>query len=233
MNGTFGTDPNAQQHIESQTAVANEHLEVFRVAETEFWQIMGKELNQRNIGHSRCAGPRFVWRSPLDTPATASFKTTMASRAWRTSAAWLKRIIHHPGSSVAWKCNRNLMFFKHDFPRTPDTQQFDDFQLFTAWRDMLTWDMLGHDAWAKTLFKVAGAQAAVLEDNAYKRSFADWLSWLQEGPANGLGRKHRMSKCALGWTPTKQAVSVDNILSDLDSTEGLSPEQLDIDLDQL
>ena len=36
-----------------------------------------------------------------------------------------------------------------------------------------------------------------------------------------------MSRCAIGWAPTKQAGGVDKVLSDLDSTDGLSPEQLD------
>ena len=35
-----------------------------------------------------------------------------------------------------------------------------------------------------------------------RRAAADWHSWLREGPGQGLGRQHRISRVATGWVPT-------------------------------
>ena len=45
------------------------------------------------------------------------------------------------------------------------------------------------------------ARKAHMYDDSTARN--SWMSWLQEGPAGGLGRQHRMSRCATGWIPAK------------------------------
>ena len=50
----------------------------------------------------------------------------------------------------------------------------------------------------------------------------NWQNWLQEGPARGLGRQHRMSRSAIAWTHSKIAKPPDLILSDMDVVDGLT-----------
>ena len=47
-----------------------------------------------------------------------------------------------------------------------------------------------------------------------------WLVWIQEGPGQGLGRQHKMSRCATGWIAAKTAAVVLEE-SELDDVEGI------------
>ena len=35
-----------------------------------------------------------------------------------------------------------------------------------------------------------------------KRSSIAWEKWIHEGPAQGIGKMHRMTKVATGWIPS-------------------------------
>ena len=63
------------------------------------------------------------------------------------------------------------------------------------------------------------AEAAHLHDtNTAKVS---WATWLQEGPAKGLGRQHMMSRVASGWIPSRECKASDPIFDSRDDDEQL------------
>jgi hypothetical protein len=53
------------------------------------------------------------------------------------------------------------------------------------------------------LCRSAKAIAAVAHQHDDQAARVAWTSWLQEGPAKGLGRQHKMSRVAHGWIPSK------------------------------
>ena len=64
--------------------------------------------------------------------------------------------------------------------------------------------MLHHQPWIHILRNVAQERVQVIEAAIEKRSKADWVSWLNEGPAKGFSRQHRMSGTATGRIPTSK-----------------------------
>ncbi len=51
----------------------------------------------------------------------------------------------------------------------------------------------------------AVAMANACEDEVDLASRRSWASWLNDGPAGGLGRQHRFTRVPTGWVPTKAA----------------------------
>ena len=73
----------------------------------------------------------------------------------------------------------------------------------------------------------AVASRAVRHDShaASKR----WLQWINEGPGQGLGRQHRMSRCASGFVIAKVTKVADSSEpGDTDDVEGVTDECLDL-----
>ena len=53
-----------------------------------------------------------------------------------------------------------------------------------------------------------------------------WLVWIQEGPGQGLGRQHKMSRCATGWVAAKTAaVVLDD--GEVDDIEGIGDQDVE------
>ena len=110
----------------------------------------------------------FVFRSPLHKPDNDSSKSTMISRAWGRSAAWLKRRVNHPNKHTAACARFNFFHYHHPFPRTPDPQQAEDLQLFLSWKDLVTYDMWNSDGWIKAFYRVAVWHAHNTEQSAFR-----------------------------------------------------------------
>ncbi len=52
------------------------------------------------------------------------------------------------------------------------------------------------------IFQVAASNNANAMEVRPRAAVATrWQSWLEEGPARGLKRQHRLSRCAVGWFP--------------------------------
>ena len=68
------------------------------------------------------------------------------------------------------------------------------------------------------------ATKAQQHDSASART--RWLVWIQEGPRQGLGRQHRMSRCATGWVAAKTAAVVLEE-GEVDDVEGIGDQDVD------
>ena len=68
------------------------------------------------------------------------------------------------------------------------------------------------------------SDTAAQRANATIRS--NYQDYLNVAPALGLGRQHRMSRTAVGWTSTKVGTSKLLIIDDLDDVDGLSADDM-------
>ena len=75
--------------------------------------------------------------------------------------------------------------------------------MFIAWQQHLTTDMLQSHAVVESLTEVAVGMAESMAQSDQTLSRANWISWVNDGPASGLRRQHRMSRVAIGWVRSK------------------------------
>ena len=71
-----------------------------------------------------------------------------------------------------------------------------------------------------------GKQAGAEESAATTSSVVKWTSWLLDGPTNGLGRQHRHTRTATGWTQSAGSKGEEHEVGDRVDLDGLSQEQL-------
>lgn len=62
--------------------------------------------------------------------------------------------------------------------------------------------MLSNSIWLKVLSDMAVKNVEQQESAARYMSVVRWQEWIREGPACGLRRQHRYSRCSEGWVPT-------------------------------
>ena len=70
---------------------------------------------------------------------------------------------------------------------------------FRSWQDRVQPAMLCYRHWVKALLAVTEAKRDDCASDQQQAARRAWTMWLQEGPAAGLGRQHRMSRTAVGW----------------------------------
>ncbi len=97
---------------------------------------------------------------------------------------------------------------------------------FLAWLSCITPAVLAEPMWVSAFASAATISAAVVEDAAGRLALAKWRSWLQEGPSKGLGRQHKYTRNAIGWTSTKVGPTEEPDIGDLDELDGLTAEEL-------
>ena len=79
---------------------------------------------------------------------------------------------------------------------------------------------------------LASKVAARTQQHDWHAAKCRWTAWLHDGPCKGLGRQHRLSRCATGWIPAKLAPAAsvdDDTLGLVDDVEGV----VDGDVDAL
>ena len=159
-------------------------------------------------------------------PASTA-RTTSASRAWRRSANWLRRIRIANSTkerlSAVWK----LFHYRH--PR-PDQAFASDVQLaafaeFEAWRRVVAQTHID-DHWVETFREMAVAKAIQQEGQAQKAQFLAWQSWMHEGPAVGLRKQHQFTKVKGGWVESATVKAPQVSTEEAEVEDGLSLSQL-------
>ena len=151
----------------------------------------------------RTAGPATILQPALGPPGSACGKVKEVTRAWRAAALWLLQIrqglgstnlaLRNKASKAKWKLMNSPWTFRKFSVHS---------QAFLQWVASITIERLSSREGAAALHATADgvAKRAVLYDE--RRAEADWHSWLREGPGQGLGRQHRISRVASGWIPT-------------------------------
>ena len=77
-------------------------------------------------------------------------------------------------------------------------------------------------------FFLSGAKKAskAADSLAAKQTVNRWMKWINEGPAKGLGKQHRMTRTAAGWVTSDWGPSLQNIADKYDAVEGLAAQDL-------
>ena len=86
-----------------------------------------------------------------------------------------------------------------------DPELQEDKHKFLAWQAGLSDWMLIHNATLAAIMEHAGKMADRMGVDAAARAQAKFAKWVQEGPAKGLGRQHKLSRIANGWVPNQTA----------------------------
>ena len=185
----------------SELQVDHEFPKLLQLVESQLSSVAG--LSQREAaGHSgRIDGPRLVRQSALSKQAGVAHQSG-ASRAWASTAKWLRRLQSLPASSVgALRLRRAVLRHPHRLGNG------DDDLAFQLWRGSITHGMLQDASVVEALTGAACVTAKRLHQASVSWSLQCWQAWLQGGPAAGLARQHRMSRTAIGWIP---AVKMDS-----------------------
>ena len=170
----------------------------------------------------RVDGPDFESKRVGNT-TTADAKTTSASRAWRRSAEWLRKL-RIAGSSkerlaVSWR----LFHYKHprpDFAAATEAQAA-AFAEFEAWRIVIGRTYLS-DEWVDIFRRIALDKAKQQEAQAQRAQLLAWQSWMHDGPAGGLRKQHQFTKVKGGWVEAAEIKSPQPLEDSQITEEGVS-----------
>ena len=163
----------------------------------------------------RAAGPAFKWRVACGRQASSEPYSAYAV-CWKVISNWLRTVADPPSQ---WAHHRAMWRVLHaEMPRLEGPYA----TTFESWRSLITPRALASPPAVSFLHATAVAAAAAAEQSSLRHRRAAWSSWLHEGPSKGLGRQHRLSRCALGWIPSAAAAAEAETLSTLDVTDGLS-----------
>jgi hypothetical protein len=73
---------------------------------------------------------------------------------------------------------------------------------FGVWNKAITMTQLGNEHVVRMLRDAALQMAVKAEAQADAAATANFRSWLNDGPARGLGRQHKFSRTRVGWIPS-------------------------------
>ena len=181
-------------------------------AAEEVWAgIKGLEGEAYERAMGRCRGPRLVWKSGLGPPGDTQQFSTLVSRSWKRIQGWVKAMArarsdsrplqngNHPMAQCAGVARRRIRAaWKWQWRDGEQKARLHEF--LAAWEEADAsggeGKLLAMEAWAKVEADKACSKAAREEARRYRE-------WLNSGPANGLSRQHRASKCAGQWIPAK------------------------------
>lgn len=114
----------------------------------------------------------------------------------------------------------------HELLGTTHPGQVEDVACFKAWMGLITLEALQSHAWTAAFEQTALRFADRTERAAANASLAKWGNGLTEGATCGLGKQHRFTRNALGWTPTREGEAMLLEVGDRDDADGLTPDEL-------
>ena len=179
----------------------------FSAAEKEVAGMLGLTGQDQQKLCGRADGPTFVMLCAVGPEAKREGKCSRVTLAWECVAAWLGRLLVH------WPSDHNVpSCCSHTFSRTrwkllnTCWKYLGDGRgalAFRTWVNCLRFDMLSVKCLVVAARRATGgiAKAARLHDEHQSR--VAWQNWLQEGPARGLGRQHKISRVSSGWVPSR------------------------------
>ena len=182
-------------------SIARVHFpEFLDLIDSQLTRVAGLDEAQAVKHKGRTRGPSLVWRCAIDSAGI--HRRCAAFRAWSASQKWLDTLMDlNKGvtdtRAVVGVHQLRRAISGHDH-LSGNSAEADEFR---RWQRRITPAMLCHQHWIRALSEVAGHKAKALAQRARNSSRNAWISWLQEGPAAGLGRQHRMSRTAIGWIP--------------------------------
>jgi hypothetical protein len=167
---------------------------------------------------SRADGPNYRWQNVCGAVASEYQYSSVASRAWReiaTCCATLRRCITTPTEqcrpSPTSSVNRGAAIGRlrhlaeHRGPFGDPTGDQCSSICGQAPRVVAAAAVAeSHNAHGRNIIqKAAVANAELIEDGLARTRLREWRQWMEGGRTRGLGRQHRFTRVAYGWTPDK------------------------------
>ena len=175
----------------------------YAAVEEEAADMIGLEGKSRGRLAVRSQGPRFVLRPALGLPGSADLKASEVTTAWRVMSGWMLDVLRACGSTAKGLQDRaamarwELCFHQWTFKRSSKhTGAFLQWAGQVAVADLVDRRAVVH------LRATAAAIAKVAAEYDDRQAHAAWMSWVREGPAQGLRRQHLVSRVKGGWTPS-------------------------------
>ena len=197
------------------------HSIITEVEDSLSWTA-GHEGKQWSSHHGRAKGPATVQVCAAERPGTANGgKTNPISKAWRRTQGWLHTCLNSTSARNVEADGWRLRNYTHDL-HTDDPALAGEAEAFLSWRGLVTTGALSSKVAMESLHAMAERKADAMEAAASKRAFKRHAAWLQEGPAKGLGRQHKLSRTATGWIPNKSVTELPN--GEEDDVDGLTAE---------
>ena len=202
------TDPGCSDHIR---AIANasrlEDVDIndaatqfLRVAETQLCEISGFTVKQASLHMGREDGPGFAMRNACGPVASVRPRSTPITAAWRRTVNWLKTVTRtDAGSSMHKGAIWRLLCYNHSFPVAQHELDAMGYLDFLRFNSFLSRELLADPGAVAVILRLATFSLAQAERLAARVRANSWNSWIQEGPAAGLKRQHRMTRVPHGW----------------------------------
>lgn len=205
----------------------------FELAEKELVSMHGLEDREARKHIGRAQGPRFVMKPALGPKGSCLPRCSRVTAAWDTIACWLKLLVIHWSSQsinsaaghTARNAQRRLLHTKWD-----DLGYGRHAVALQIWVSSLSLSMLADKIRVIAIMKAVAVVAGKAHAHDAQVARNRWSLWLNEGPASGLGRQHKMSRCATGWIPSKvvkTCVVEEDDSGLVDDTEGIEDDRLE------
>ena len=205
---TAATTSRGRDDIQTPADLDSACVQLMTDVETELSTLCSHDNATAEKYAGRADGPKFVWRPVCGAPAADLCRTTMVSRAWRRTAGWFRTLnvgtVQRKIVAAKWK----ILHYKHELPNTTHPGQADDVASFRAWMRLISSEALQSRSWTTAFEQTALQFADRAERAAAKASLAKWRDSLTEGSTCGLGKQHRFTRNALGWTPTQEGEDI-------------------------
>ena len=181
---------------------------IIEAAELELVGIMGVEGSEASLMMGRHRGPQFKFKPALERPGSSKAKCSKTTAAWRMLASWLKMLLIHWGAEhngtghlpTLLNAKRRIRF-----SRWANLADSVNGRIFVRWAQCISSADLQDKVKTLLLYRAASMIAKAASDFDVRRSRAAWQNWLTEGPSQGLGKQHRLTRTAQGWIPAKLA----------------------------
>ena len=163
---------------------------------------------EKDTWSTRGRGARFVWVTAAGMPATNAPLANKATVTWTAIVRYLKGVAAASGvvgrvRKVDRECWRHSCNCRNRLRHIALRREEDgEVQRIQEWLKA----MFLSDQWVEG--KVVGYVAeavrylGVVQTSLNSRMHEDWMRWLVDGPAGGIGRQHRFLRTPQGWTPS-------------------------------
>jgi hypothetical protein len=202
----------------------------FQQADDEIVQLCAWEGRDADKCKGRARGHRFVMKNACGPHGSALPNCSAVTAAWQCMCSWIRTLVllwDH------WDDNGGCCLKVRAAWRRLGSQDWSvlgqgrNAMALQDWVGMVNWRGISSKMLAIPIMRaVAGVCGKAHEHDAHASKIR-WLSWLQEGPARGLGRQHRMYRCGTGWIASKLAPLVICEGGGFDDLEGITDDMCD------
>ena len=201
----------------------------FQQAEDEIVQLCGWDGSDADKCKGRARGPRFVMKNACGPPGSRLPKCSAVTAAWQCICSWLRTLVvlwDHWADAGGGGMKVRAAWRRLGSQDWSVLGQGRNARALQDWAGMVNWQGISSKMMAIPIMRAVAGVCDKAHDHDAHASRIRWLNWMQEGPARGLGRQHRMSRCATGWIASKLAPLLIEE-GEVDDLEGITDDRCD------